>query len=143
MIGDTSSASIVASSEEEDGLLLQLDALSGEVVSVTSLDTSTDTLTNRDALRHSGTDANGRLYVVGGVTGDTLGTLAGRFTLNPCPADLAPPFEVLDRADIRAFINAFRAQDPFADIDGNGRVDSADAQTYIDEFRSGCPTDGP
>lgn len=57
----------------------------------------------------------------------------------PCPADLAPPFGVLDLADVTSFTTGFLAQDPIADIDLNGVFDLADINAFIDAFIAGCP----
>lgn len=59
----------------------------------------------------------------------------------PCnAADVAPPFGVLDLADVNAFINAFMNQDPLADLAPPfGVWDLADVGLFISEFFSGCP----
>lgn len=139
VIGGTSSASLVPTPGDDDGLLLELDAVTGSVRSATTLDTTPPGGIYREALRHAGIDANGRLYVLGAVTGDTLASLAARYTLNDCPADLAPPFAVLDRMDVRRFVVALRSEDPLADLDGNGEVNSADRQAFVASFTAGCP----
>lgn len=54
-------------------------------------------------------------------------------------ADLAEPFGILDLADITAFIGAFVAMDPAADLDDNGLFDLADISQFIAAFTSGCP----
>lgn len=57
-----------------------------------------------------------------------------------CPADLAPPFGVLDLADLQAFIAAFLAQDPIADFAPPfGVWDLADLQAFVAAFTAGCP----
>jgi hypothetical protein len=58
---------------------------------------------------------------------------------NPCPADIAEPFGVLDLADIVAFVSAFTVQDPVADFDGNGVFDLADITGFVSSFVAGCP----
>lgn len=55
------------------------------------------------------------------------------------PADLAEPFGTLDLADITAFIAAFFAMDPAADLDGNTLFDLADISAFIAAFNDGCP----
>jgi hypothetical protein len=58
----------------------------------------------------------------------------------PCPADLAPPFGVLDLADLNAFVAAFLAEDPVADLTPPfGVFDLGDLGAFIDSFVSGCP----
>jgi hypothetical protein len=54
-------------------------------------------------------------------------------------ADLAEPFGTLDLADITAFIAAFMAQDPAADLDGSGVFDLADVVAFVEAFMAGCP----
>ena len=57
-----------------------------------------------------------------------------------CSADLAAPFDVLDLADINAFINAFLAMDPVADVATPlGQWDLADVSQFVDSFLAGCP----
>jgi hypothetical protein len=56
-----------------------------------------------------------------------------------CAADLAEPFGVLDLADVQAFIAAFTAGEPLADLNGDGVFDLADIQAYISAFNAGCP----
>lgn len=57
-----------------------------------------------------------------------------------CPADLAPPFGVLDLADVQAFVTGFTTQDPIADLAPPfGVWDLGDVQAFVDSFISGCP----
>lgn len=60
------------------------------------------------------------------------------FESKGCPADLNGD-EVLDLADIAAFIVAFTGMAPAADLDGNGIYDLADIQAFVDAFTAGCP----
>ncbi|MBZ0172314.1 MAG: hypothetical protein K8E66_08045 [Phycisphaerales bacterium] len=56
------------------------------------------------------------------------------------PADLAPPFGVLDLADLQAFVIAFIGMDPAADLaPPAGVFDLADLSAYVSEFLAGCP----
>ena len=56
------------------------------------------------------------------------------------PADIAPPFGVLDLADVNAFLVGFLGQDSVSDIAAPfGVWDLADVQTFITAFNSGCP----
>ena len=55
------------------------------------------------------------------------------------PADLAAPFGLLDLADVVAFTSGFVAQDPVADLDGNGLFDLADVNLFVTSFLAGCP----
>jgi len=54
-------------------------------------------------------------------------------------ADLAPPFGLLDLADVSAFVAAFTAQDLLADLDGSGTLDLADISIFVAAFLAGCP----
>ena len=66
--------------------------------------------------------------------------LARVYGETPCPADLAPPFGVLDLADLNAFVAGFLAQDPIADLAPPfGVFDLGDLGAFIDSFVSGCP----
>lgn len=56
-----------------------------------------------------------------------------------CVADFDEPFGVLDLSDITAFIGAFTATDPLADLDGDGMFDLGDVTAFIAAFTSGCP----
>ncbi|USN98515.1 MAG: DNRLRE domain-containing protein [Phycisphaeraceae bacterium] len=59
---------------------------------------------------------------------------------NPCPADLAEPFGVLDLADVQTFIAAFVSGDLLADLaPPAGVLDLADVQAFIASFIAGCP----
>ena len=59
----------------------------------------------------------------------------------PCnPADLAPPFGIIDLDDIDTFIGAFVAGDPIADLgQPAGVLDLADIDRFIQLFLFGCP----
>ena len=50
------------------------------------------------------------------------------------PADLAPPFGVLDIADIGAFVSAFTAQGAIADLTGDGLIDLSDIADFVTYF---------
>jgi hypothetical protein len=56
-----------------------------------------------------------------------------------CAPDLAEPFGVVDLADIQAFITAFSASEPLADVNNDGIWDLADIQGFVTEFLAGCP----
>ncbi|USN97912.1 MAG: right-handed parallel beta-helix repeat-containing protein [Phycisphaeraceae bacterium] len=64
---------------------------------------------------------------------------AYEFAPAPCPADLAPPFGVLDLQDVIAFIGAFTTQDPLGDLNGDGIYDLRDVLAFIAAFTGGCP----
>ena len=60
-----------------------------------------------------------------------------------CVADIAGetsggPDGTVDGADFIAFINAFSASEPLADIDRDGTVDGTDFVLFINAFAAGC-----
>ena len=56
------------------------------------------------------------------------------------PADLEPPFGVLDLMDIQTFVDAFVLGIPTADlVEPFGVYDLADLQAFINAFLAGCP----
>ena len=57
----------------------------------------------------------------------------------PCIADFAEPFGVLDFFDVSAFLAAFSAQESAADLNGDGVFDFFDAQVFLSAFAAGCP----
>lgn len=57
----------------------------------------------------------------------------------PCnPADLAIPYYQLSFFDVSAFIGAFNAQEPPADINGDGVFDFFDVSAYLSAYQDGC-----
>lgn len=59
--------------------------------------------------------------------------------LDPCPADLALPFGVLDFSDVIAFLTAFGAQDPAADLAAPfGTFDFTDVLAFLAGWED-CP----
>ncbi len=74
----------------------------------------------------------------GAITATTQVPSAGQTGCNA--ADIAQPFDVLDLADVQAFIAGFTGQDPVADIAAPfGVWDLADVQLFISSFNAGCP----
>ncbi len=69
----------------------------------------------------------------------TLTLVANAAAAGCNPADIAEPYNVLDLADLTAFITAFTTQGNAADLDGNGLFDLADIQLYVAAFTAGCP----
>jgi hypothetical protein len=58
----------------------------------------------------------------------------------PCnEADLATPFGLLDLSDVTTFIAAFVAEDPIADLNGDGLFDLSDVNRFVGAFVAGCP----
>lgn len=57
----------------------------------------------------------------------------------PCLPDFAPPFGVLNFFDLTAFLSAFAAQDPRADLaQPHGVWDFFDLSEYLAAFNAGC-----
>ncbi len=86
---------------------------------------------------------DGTTFWVVGETEESFGwdTRVASFRLEapPCPADLAPPFGILDLADIQAFITAFQGQQAAADLAAPfGVFDLADIQAFVAAFSAGC-----
>lgn len=54
-------------------------------------------------------------------------------------ADLAPPLDVIDLADINAFVSAFTGGDLVVDLNSDGILDLADIIAFVDAFTAGCP----
>jgi len=83
--------------------------------------------------------------VVGFINDNNAGLIFDNivFEAGPSPcnaADIALPFEVLDLADIDAFIAAFLVADDLADIaPPAGIVDLGDIDAFIASFLGGCP----
>ncbi|USN98738.1 MAG: hypothetical protein H6810_11325 [Phycisphaeraceae bacterium] len=67
----------------------------------------------------------------------TYSSVAG--TLGCNDADLSAPYGLLDLSDINAFISGFVANDPIADINGDGLFDLADINGFVSAFLTGCP----
>ncbi len=71
---------------------------------------------------------------------DDVRILGVSCTGNPCPADLALPFGVLDFSDVVAFLSAFGAEDPAADFAAPlGIFDFSDVVAFLNAFGAGCP----
>lgn len=58
----------------------------------------------------------------------------------PCPADLAPPFGVLNFFDVSAYLTAYNAQDPAADFAlPFGVFNFFDVSAFLSAYNAGCP----
>ncbi len=55
-----------------------------------------------------------------------------------CPIDFNND-GMLDFFDVSAFLNAFLASDPIADLDGNGAFDFFDVSSFLSQYAAGCP----
>jgi len=67
-------------------------------------------------------------------------TLADSATITvlACPADLAPPYGVLDFFDLQAFLGFYSAQNPRADLTNDGVFDFFDLQAFLNSYAAGC-----
>jgi len=80
-----------------------------------------------------GTSPTGTIYF------DDLCMTQGE-TGGPCnDADFAEPFGELDFFDVLAFLQAFSASDPSADLNNDSLFDFFDVQAYLNAFSGGCP----
>ena len=61
------------------------------------------------------------------------------FSVGQCLADFSPPFGVLDFFDVSAFLAAFSAQNPAADLNNDGVFDFFDVSAFLSAFSAGCP----
>lgn len=61
------------------------------------------------------------------------------FAAEPCMADMAAPWGVLDFFDVQSFLGAFSSGDMAADINEDGILDFFDVQSYLTSFSAGCP----
>jgi hypothetical protein len=60
----------------------------------------------------------------------------------PAPNNCLPDFTgdgVLDFFDVSAFINAYNAADPAADLNGDGVFNFFDVSIFVNAFSAGCP----
>jgi V8-like Glu-specific endopeptidase len=60
---------------------------------------------------------------------------------NPCPADFSPPGGngVLNFDDVVAFLGAYNAGDPSADINASGDLNFFDVNEFLAAYNTGCP----
>lgn len=80
-----------------------------------------------------GTSPTGTVYIDDLVM--TQGDVGG-----PCnSADFSEPYGVLDFFDVQAFLQAFSAQHPSADLVADNIFDFFDVQAYLQAFSAGCP----
>lgn len=56
-----------------------------------------------------------------------------------CVIDLAEPFGEVDLFDLIAFVTLFQAQDPAADVTGDGVLDVFDVIEFVGAYDAGCP----
>jgi hypothetical protein len=58
---------------------------------------------------------------------------------NSCPADIAAPCGFLNFFDVSAYLARFSAQDPRADLTGEGSLNFLDVSAFLSSYSSGCP----
>jgi hypothetical protein len=117
----------VGFSRTESGRLTQLDPVSLAVLDEIPLGVAPAALA-----------AGPGVFAMAAPTGD--GAVIVDLTPACTPADLAPPFGVLDLADLTAFVTAFLAGDPAADFaPPAGVLDLADLTAFVVSFTGGCP----
>ena len=75
--------------------------------------------------------ASGGDELVVHLTGEVVGSI--------CVPDFAEPFGELDFFDVSAFLSAFAAQDPQADLSGDGNFDFFDVSGFLVAYGAGCP----
>ena len=60
--------------------------------------------------------------------------------VGPCSgADFAEPFGQLDFFDVSAFLAAFNAMDPTADLNADGVWNFFDVSVFLNTYSAGCP----
>ncbi len=84
-------------------------------------------------------DTGANNTVEGAIDAVSVGTVVCTDPGGCNPADIAEPFGVLDLQDINAFIGGFVAQDPIADLNGDGVFDLQDIAAFTSNFTAGCP----
>ncbi len=78
--------------------------------------------------------------LVGGAFSLSGGFWPGATGVGPCSgADFVEPFGTLDFFDVLAFLNAFTAMQPAADMNNDTVYDFFDVQIYLGLFAAGCP----
>jgi hypothetical protein len=116
-------------------------------VGVPVYDSSTDTTTLREFsinayLESEADDATPLHEVTAEALRDAIADALAAWEERPAgcnDADFAEPLGTLDLADIVAFVTAFTANDPAADLDQSGLFDLADIVAFVTSFNAGCP----
>ncbi len=81
----------------------------------------------------AGTSPTGTVFI------DDISVMQGAGGGGCNDADFAEPFGTLDFFDVQAFLNAFSAQDPAADLNNDTLFDFFDVQAFLNAFSGGCP----
>jgi len=137
VFGYTNADAMTGQMFDTDALVLGFDTTSGSILTTSVLEFSEPTSEDGDVFYTSGIDDHGRVYAFG--VGNSTELLATRFSFGTvCGPDLTDD-GVLDFFDVSMFINAFSAQEPIADFDGNGMFDFFDVSAYLNAFNAGCP----
>jgi hypothetical protein len=86
-------------------------------------------------------DSNGGVDIaVSNRDSDSVSLFLNQNGSGPCSAaDLVEPFGELNFFDVSAYINAFSAGDPSAELTGDGMLNFFDVSAYIALFGAGCP----
>lgn len=84
---------------------------------------------------------NGTTAIVGSYLDDDNGIASGSayvFSTGICFADLSGD-GTLDSVDVSAFLTAYNAQDPTADFNADGSFNFFDVSAFIEAYLNGCP----
>ena len=131
---------VLANDSDVDGVL---DPSSVSVdVPPTNGTTSVNPASGAITYTHSGVGETDQfMYSVADETGARSGpTLVSVSVSNPCAADLAAPFGVLDVSDISAFLALFGANDPAVDFaEPYGVLTLDDVLLFLTLYTQGCP----
>lgn len=107
--------------------------------------TSASFVSARELLVLDGEGASPELLVVGhfdaidGIVAENLAIWSPEGNGGPCNgADLAEPFGELNFFDVSAFLVLYAAQNPDADLNGDGSIDFFDVSTLLTLYINGC-----
>jgi hypothetical protein len=82
----------------------------------------------------------GQFDAVGTTLAENLAIWSPNGTGGPCNgADLAEPFGEHNFFDVSAFLSLFIAQDPQADLNGDGLFNFFDVSAFLVQYAAGCP----
>ncbi len=81
----------------------------------------------------------GDFDTIDGIAAENLAIWSPESVGGPCnDADLAEPFGELNFFDVSAFLMLFAAQNPAADLNGDGSIDFFDVSTFLTQYLDGC-----
>jgi hypothetical protein len=82
----------------------------------------------------------GQFDAVSSVAAENLAIWSPNDVGGPCnAADFAEPFGELSFFDVSAYLSLFAAQNPVADLNGDGAFNFFDVQIFVSAFVLGCP----